>query len=305
MVLGFLESTNLSQSLGQEVGKQGVLGIGLCEFFQFLDEFLVSVAIIRGCNVSGWDIKFTGYDLNQNYNNTFRVEDSLLKVRYEKWSGFNGEFGHIFYEQPFSYYLVAVEYRFVGEQVTGAGPGLAWAVRNNGIMVHAQSARSMGKDQDFPISIEVQLLGGLDAGERSTANLCTPGTHLVMKSEMFTPHCVNSRSRTYHGDQWVRVEALVLGDSLVKHVVEGDTVLVYTGPQMGGGVVNNFDPTVFQEGKLLSEGSIALQAETAPIDFRKVELLNLVGCTDASATNYKSYYVKSDPAACRYAKGGP
>lgn len=256
------------------------------------------IQLFNGRDLAGWDIKFTGRDLNDNLNETLRVEDGLLKVRYDQWSGFNGEFGHIFHNQKFSHYIVAVEYRFVGDQVEG-GPG--WARRNNGIMVHSQSAASMGRDQDFPISIEVQLLGGLGEGPRSTANLCTPGTNVVMDGELFTPHCVNSSSETYDGDQWVRVEALVLGDSVVKHIVNGDTVLAYTHPQMGGGSVSNTEPGVFEEGRLLTEGYISLQAETAPIDFRKVELLNLVGCTDPQATNHREYYVKSDPEACRYA----
>jgi hypothetical protein len=157
----------------------------------------------------------------------------------------------------------------------------------------------MGLDQDFPISVEVQLLGGLGEGDRPTANMCSPGTHVVMDGELITDHCVNSESPTLDGDQWVRVEAMVLGDSVIKHIVNGDTVMTYNQPQIGGGTVSNFDPAVFEEGKLLTEGYIALQAESAPTDFRKVELLNLVGCTDPAAANYKSYYVHSDPDACR------
>lgn len=256
------------------------------------------VQLFNGRDLTGWDIKFTGHELNQNLNETFRVEDGLLKVRYDQWTGFDGEFGHIFYNRPFSHYIVAVEYRFVGDQVAG-GPD--WARRNNGIMVHSQSAASMSVEQDFPISIEVQLLGGLGEGPRSTANLCTPGTNVVMDGELFTPHCVNSSSETYDGDQWVRAEALVSGDSIVKHIVNGDTVLTYTKPQMGGGSASNTAPGVFEEGKLLSEGYVALQAETAPIDIRKVEVLNLVGCTDPEASNSRSYYVESDPDACEFA----
>lgn len=261
--------------------------------------------LFNGENLEGWDIKFAGHPLNENLHQTFRVEDGLLKVRYDEWSDFDREFGHIFYDQPFSHYVVAAEYRFVGEQVRGAGPDLSWAVRNNGIMLHSQSAASMTVDQDFPISIEVQLLGGPGSGERPTANLCTPGTHVVMDGELLTTHCVNSRSDTYHGDQWVRVEARVLGDSLVQHVVEGDTVLSYTAPQVGGGNVSNHDPALAQEGRLLSEGYIALQAETAPIDFRKVEVLVLKGCMDPQAVNYKAYNVESDPDACRYGDSSP
>jgi hypothetical protein len=260
------------------------------------------IQLFNGKDLNDWQIKFAHHPLGDNFNNTFRVENGLLEVRYDRWTGFNGEFGHIFYNKPFSYYLVAAEYRFVGEQVTGAGPGNAWAIRNNGIMVASQSPESMGLDQDFPMSIEVQLLGGLGKGPRSTGNLCTPGTNVVMEGKLVTRHCTNSTSKTYDGDQWVRVEALVLGDSVIKHIVEGDTVLVYEKPQEGGGSANNMKPGVMQPGKLISSGYITLQAETAPIDFRKVELLNLEGCTDPKASNYKTYFVKSDNTQCTYGR---
>ena len=257
------------------------------------------IQLFNGKDLAGWDVKFAKHELNDNFNNTFRVEDGLMKVRYDKWTAFNGEFGHIFYRQPFSYYLVAAEYRFVGNQVTGAGPSYAWAIRNNGVMIHGQSAQSMGLDQDFPISLEVQLLGGLGTGPRPTANLCTPGTNVYFGDSLITRHCINSTARTYDGDQWVRVEALVLGDSIIKHIANGDTVLTYRRSEMGGGAANNTKPGVLQPGKALTEGTISLQAETAEIDFRRVELLNLKGCMDPKASNYKSYFVKSDPAACR------
>ena len=108
-----------------------------------------------------------------------------------------------------------------------------------------------------------------------------------MNDKLVTTHCINSNSITYDGDQWVRVEAMVLGDSVIKHIVNGDTVMTYYKPQMGGGAANNTNPGVLVPGKLLSEGFIALQAETAPIDFRKVEIVNLQGCMDPTAANYK------------------
>jgi hypothetical protein len=257
------------------------------------------IQLFNGRDLADWDIKFKGHDLGENLHDTFRAQGGLLQVRYDKWPGFSGEFGHIFYRRPFSHYVVAVEYRFVGDQVSGAGRQNAWAMRNNGIMAHSQSASSMGRDQDFPISLEVQLLGGLGKGPRSTGNLCTPGTNVVMQDTLVTQHCINSSSRTYDGDQWVRVEALVLGDSVIKHIVEGDTVLTYTKPQMGGGNVSGARPGALEEGKLLSGGYIALQAETAPIDFRKVEVLDLTGCMDPGSAKFKRYYVESDSAACR------
>ena len=142
----------------------------------------------------------------------------------------------------------------------------------------------MLKDQDFPISLEVQLLGGLSDGQkRTTANLCTPGTNVVMDGKLITTHCINSTSKTYDGDQWVRVEAEVHGDELVRHIVEGQTVLEYSKPQIGGGQVAPVDPAVKIDGTLLTGGFISIQAETAPADFRKIELLNLEGCMDRTS----------------------
>jgi hypothetical protein len=253
--------------------------------------------LFNGKDLRDWAVKITGYDLNDNFGNTFRVESGLLKVAYDRYDRFNGRFGHIFYRAKFSYYVVAVEYRFIGEQCPG-GPD--WAVRNSGVMIHSQSPESMMKDQDFPISIEVQLLGAVGSQQRPTANLCTPGTHVVMHGSLFRQHCVNSSSKTYPGDQWVRVEVEVLGDTSIKHLVNGENVLAYEKPQIGGGVVNHYDPRVKQDGQPLKEGYIALQSESHPIEFRKVELLNLAGCTDPKASNYKSYYLRSDSSHCRY-----
>ena len=148
------------------------------------------------------------------------------------------------------------------------------ALRNSGVMLHGQSPESMALEQDFPISLEAQLLGGNGKDERSTANLCTPGTNVEMEGKLFTPHCVNSKSKTYHGDQWVTAQVLVLGDSLVKHIVGTDTVLVYSKPQYDGR-----DKWVkragLQDGTTIKKGTISLQSESHPVEFRKVELLDL------------------------------
>lgn len=255
--------------------------------------------LFNGKNLNGWQPKIRNYALNDNFGNTFRVEDGLMKVRYDGYESFDEKFGHIFYKEKLSYYKMAVEYRFVGDQAKN-GPG--WATRNSGIMLHCQSPESMGKDQDFPISIEVQFLGGLGKGARSTCNLCTPGTNIVYNGKLDKRHCINSTSKTYDGDQWVRAEVLVLGDSLVQHFVNGEKVIEYTKTQLGGGNVSGHDPALEVEGTPLKEGYISLQSESHPIDFRKVELLNLCGCTDKKAKNYKSYYVKSDNTQCVYGK---
>lgn len=230
------------------------------------------IQLFNGKDLSGWTPKITGYKLNENFGNTFYVENGLMKVKYDAYDSFNERFGHIFYKNKFSYYLIAVEYRFTGEQAKN-GPG--WAYRNSGIMIHCQAPETMMEKQDFPISIEVQLLGGNGKDERPTANLCTPGTNVVMNGKLQTNHCFNSTSPTFHGDQWVRVEVLVLADSLVQHIVNHKVVMQYEKPQMGNGNVSNYDPAVKKDGMLLKEGYISLQSESHPVEFRKVELFDL------------------------------
>ena len=255
------------------------------------------IQLFNGRDLADWTIKFAKHDLGENFRNTFRVEDGLMKVRYDQWPSFDGEFGHIFYKDSFSYYLLAAEYRFVGEQVTGAP---SWAIRNNGLMLHSPHPRTMLKDQDFPISLEIQLLGGLGKGPRTTANLCTPGTHVVMNGKLHTPHCTNSTSETYDGDQWVNLELIVIGGAHITHIVDGQKVLEYSLPQIGGGVVSNFDPKAKRDGELVSGGYLAVQSESHPLDVRKIELLNLEGCMDRKASNYRKYFVHSNPASCKY-----
>ena len=256
------------------------------------------VQLFNGKDLTGWTPKFSHHPLNVNLHDTFRVEDGLLKVRYDKWTDFNGEFGHLFYKEPYSHYLIAAEYRFLGEQLPASR--LGWAVRNNGLMLHAQDPATMTLDQDFPISIEVQLLGGPGTGAvRPTANLCTPGTHVVMGGELRTAHCITAKAPTFDGDTWVRVEVLVQGDEVIRHIVNGQTVLEYSKPQIGGGNASPTDPAVKIDGTLLQQGFITIQSETAPTDFRKIELVNLEGCTDPKATNFKGYFTKSNPGMCR------
>ncbi|MCD6340267.1 MAG: DUF1080 domain-containing protein [Verrucomicrobia bacterium] len=230
------------------------------------------IPLFNGKNLDGWKVKIRGYPLGENYARTFRVEDGLLKVAYDPkaYPKFNNRFGHIFYQTPFSNYVLRVEYRFVGKQVPG---GAGWAFRNSGVMFHCQSPESMGLNQDFPVSIEMQLLGGDGVHERPTANLCTPGTNVEMDGKLITRHCTNSSSRTYHGDQWVLVELEVHGNRLVRHLAGGKTVLVYSKPQL-----DPRDPLgrkLIQERggeKMLYGGYISLQSESHPVQFRKVEI---------------------------------
>lgn len=230
------------------------------------------IPLFNGSDLEDWIPKFTGHELGVNYLDTFRVEDGVFKVSYDNWSDFDGEFGHIFYREPFSHYLLRVEYRFVGDQVTN---GPAWAFRNNGIMFHSQSPQSMTLDQEFPASIEAQLLGGNGTDERQTGNVCSPGTHYRIRRQLVTVHCTNSSSQTFHGDQWVTMEIEVRGSELIRHVVNGETVFEYSNVQL-----DPEDPDaqrLLEAGQSLyvREGYIAVQAESHPTEFRRIDLLPL------------------------------
>ena len=217
------------------------------------------IQLFNGKDLSDWTVKIRGHEAGVNHNETFSVENGVIKVSYDKYDNFNETFGHVFYKTPFSHYLLRIEYRFLGEQAKG---GPSWAFRNSGVMIHGQTPESMAKGQDFPDSIEVQFLGGKGSGVRTTANLCTPGTDVVMDKKLLKRHCTNSSSKTYHGDQWVTVEIEVRGSKSIRHIVEGKTVLEYTQPQL-------------DNGKLLDGGTISLQSESHPVEFRKVELKKL------------------------------
>ncbi|MFD0940673.1 3-keto-disaccharide hydrolase [Pedobacter boryungensis] len=230
------------------------------------------INLFNGKDLKDWTIKIAKHEVGDNFANTFRVKNGLMKVSYDGYTDFNQQYGHIFYKKPFSYYLLKVEYRFIGDQVKG---GEGWALRNSGAMLHCQDPKTMLKNQDFPISIEGQLLGGDGTHERHTSNVCTPGTTIYMEDKLTTAHCLESNSKTFHGEQWVTAEFLVLGDSVIKHYVNKELVLTYTKPQVGGGNVSNYDPKVKEDGKRLTEGFISLQSESHPIEFRKVALFDL------------------------------
>jgi len=231
------------------------------------------INLFNGKDLNDWTVKIAKHEPGDNYARTFRVENGVMKVSYDGYAEFDQQYGHIFYKKPFSHYILKVQYRFTGEQVKG---GEGWAFRNSGAMLHSQAPETMLKDQDFPISVEAQMLGGNGRNERHTSNVCTPGTTIEINNKLFTPHCLDSKSKTYAGDQWVEATFVVLGDSLIQHILENEVVLEYSKPKIGGGNINNFDPKVKQDGKALTQGYIALQSESHPIEFKTVKLLNLV-----------------------------
>ncbi len=229
--------------------------------------------LFNGRDLNDWTVKVYHHEVGENYANTFRVEDGVIKVRYDQYDSFSNCFAHLFYNQPFSHYKLRFEYRITGEWRKDAP---SYTQLNSGVMFHSQDPRTILKEQDWPVSVEFQLLAALPDGKpRPTGNMCSPGTDVVYQGKIDARHCINSSSKTYARDQWVKCELIVLGDSLISHIVEGDTVLQYSKPSIGGGVANGFDPKIKVDGKPLKSGYIALQSEGQPVDFRKIEILNL------------------------------
>jgi len=247
--------------------------------------------IFNGHNLDGWVVKLAHHDLGDNYADTFRVDNGVIRVMYDKYGEFGARFGHLFYKQKLSHYVLALEYRFFGEQVKG---GPSYARLNSGVMVHSQAPETILKDQDWPISVEAQFL----AGGRTTMNVCTPGTEIFMQGAMVKAHCTNSTSRIYGNDEWVAVEVEVLGSDRVRHIIDGQTVLQYEKPTIGGGVATGFDPAIKKDGTVLGAGYIGLQAESQPVEFRNIRLLNLSGCMNPDSPAYRSYFVHRDDTRC-------
>lgn len=225
------------------------------------------ISIFNGKNLDGWIPKVTGYKTGENPLDLFRVENGILKVDYSKYKRFNGRFGHIFFKEKLSSYIIHVEYRFVGELLTDA-PGYCY--RNSGVMIHSQSPESMDIEQNWPVSIEVQLLGSTDSVKQKTANICTPGTTVFFKEALTNDHCISSTSKYYYNDTWVNLDIIVHAGKNVYLVIDRDTVLTVSHPQIGGMLLPENYPV--PTGTVLEDGYIALQAEGQNIDFRKVEL---------------------------------
>ena len=236
--------------------------------------------LFNGRDLEGWTYKETGSELGVDPSGTVKVEDGVIRMDYADWDRFNGRFGHLHHAVPFDRYRIRVVYRFTGNQCTG-GPG--WAFRNSGIMIHGQDPATMRKDQDFPVSIEVQLLGGPGSGKRPTANLCTPGTNVEMNGKLHTGHCKNSESPTFHGDQWVTAEVEVLGNDSIVHYVNGEEVMRYERPQLDPRDPDASSLMQQRNGEvMLDRGWISIQGESHPVEFKSIELKALPVTGEAS-----------------------
>jgi hypothetical protein len=230
------------------------------------------VPLFNGTNLDGWTVKIAGHPLGVNFADTFRVEDGMIKVAYDKYDKFGRQFGHLYSNVAYSHYILRMEYRFTGKMMPDA-PN--YVNLNSGVMIHAQSPQSMELNQGFPASLEVQFLADEGKGRRSTANVCTPGTNLEMGGKLITQHIVKSTAPTFPAEEWVRIEAEVLGNAEVIYRVNGTEVLRYQRPQLDPADPTGAELLKAGASKFIGFGHIALQAEGQPVWFRNIELMSL------------------------------
>lgn len=231
------------------------------------------IELFNGNDLSDWIVKIHHHDPGVNFGETFRAEEGMIKVRYDQYGDYHDQFAHLYYKQPFSHFHLSLDYRFTGQLQRGAPE---YTLLNSGVMYHSQDPRFMLKEQNWPISVEMQFLATLDDGTpRHTGNMCSPGTDIEYQGKVFDEHCLDSSSKSYPREEWVHAELIVYGDSLITHIINGDTVLRYSKPTMGGGVVNGYDSAIWKPGSPLKEGYIALQSEGQPIDFKNIRLKKL------------------------------
>ncbi len=229
------------------------------------------ISLFNGKDLSGWTAKIAGQDVQDNYLNTFRVEDGVLKVSYQQYDQFGDRFAGLYYNRKFSHYWIRAEYRFVGSKVAGAP---SWAYKNSGIYLHAQSPDSMRKDQQFPVSVEFDLVGGHMFGSHPTGDVCQNGTRVKVAGDFLKQQCSKLSDITIRDDQWVTVEAEVLGNT-VRQAVNGGLIVEYSDIQLDA---NNPDARKLlgpNGAAQLDSGYIGIQGNGHPVEFRRIEVLPL------------------------------
>ena len=228
------------------------------------------VSIFNGVNLNGWTMKINGHPLGVNFANTFRVEDGILKIRYDGYGNdFNKRFGAFFFDKKLSEYRLRVEYRFVGETAPGAPE---WGYRDSGVQFHSQSPESLKIDQPFPVCLEYNLHGGNGVEERPVGAICANGMKVEVDGKLNESYCTPPKiKRTFHGDQWVTLE-IDIKDGVIKHFVNGEEILSYRNPVFDA--EHKLGKTLIKNGEVsVIDGYVSLQSNSHPIDFRRIEIM--------------------------------
>jgi hypothetical protein len=232
------------------------------------------IQLFDGRTLNGWTPKISGLAVGEDPLRTFSAEGGAIRVSYDHYGGaFGKRFGHLAYRTPYAAYRLRWEYRFSGKWLRDVEP---WQQSNSGIMLHGQPPETMTLDQKFPVSVEVQLLGAERAERAPTANLCTPGTHVVINNKLETTHCINSAGPVLANGQWIKAEIEVDRAGNFTHFVEGQPVMRYGGAQLDPADADAA-PLIAARGGVLvvTGGTLYLQSEGHPVEFRNLELLPL------------------------------
>ena len=220
--------------------------------------------LFNGKTLDGWTPKIRGFPLGENYRDTFRVREGAIVVSYDNYDQFGERFGHLFYKEPvYGPYRLRFEYRFLNAHPADT-PG--WAIANSGMAV----------GDSFPVSVEAQLLGQAPGQQRFNGNMCSPGTHVVIDGKLETTHCINSETPSGPNEVWAEFEVEVDAKGTVTQKINGVPTIVYSAVQLDpeGRMANSKPLVAAAAGKvLLDGGTISLQSEGNPIEFRKIEIL--------------------------------
>lgn len=238
------------------------------------------VELFNGRNLDGWTPKIAQHPVGENYGDTFRVEDGVIKVAYDKYGKFDQQFGHLYTNSAYSHYVLHVEYRLTGTVMPDAP---SWTKCNSGVMLHSQSPLSMTREQLWPVSLEGQFLAAGTSAGRQTGNACTPGTDVEFQGRLTQDHIIEAKGKLPPLDEWVTFEAEVRGNDELVYRINGVEVLRYQHPQLD---LRDADARRLAAAGVpmrLSFGHIALQAEGQPVWFRNVRLRPLDPATGAPA----------------------
>jgi hypothetical protein len=206
------------------------------------------VELFNGRDLSGWHMDVPAMDGDPAAIQPFIVRDGSLVSLGEPR-------GHLLTDASFSDYRLEVEYRFPGE------PG------NSGVLVHASTPRMLY--DMFPQSIEVQMMHE------------NAGDFWCIGEDITVPNMVERRGPP---DTWGVVAGKArrirnLTDDSEKPLGEWNTLVVETVVDevkvwVNGDMVNHgTDATA-------THGRIALQAEGAEVEFRRIRLVPITTLTD-------------------------
>jgi hypothetical protein len=202
-----------------------------------------TISLFNGKDLTGWHVDVPAMDNDPNAINPFLVRDEVLVTLGEPR-------GHLISNEEYQDYRLEIEYRFPGK------PG------NGGVLVHASTPRALYKM--FPQSIEVQMMHE------------NAGDFWCIVEDITVP---DMESRRGPKENWGitegkqrRIRNLTEGSEKPvgewnTMVVEclGNTIKVWVN---GDFVNEGYDCTA-------NKGRIALQAEGAEMEFRKILLTPL------------------------------